>query len=93
MAEEEGRGLRLDDWIGKKVTANIITEPTDDPAELVSIEGFLEGVDPMGIIVLFGRGAVSTEGGTESIQPDVPLHIFYSWRRIRSVERIEGEAE
>ena len=89
---EEGKGLRLEDWIGKKVTANIFAVPTDNyPAELASIEGFLEGVDPMGIIVLFGRGGVSTEGGTEILEPDVPLHIFYPWRRIRSVERAEVE--
>ena len=91
MADED-KGLRLEDWIGKRVTVNILTEPADDPADgPVEIEGFLEGVDPMGIIVLFGQGDVQTERGPVGDQPDVPRHVFYPWRRIRSVERIEGE--
>ena len=84
-------GLRLEDWINDKVTVNILAKPADDPDELVGIEGFLEGVDPHGLIVLFGWGDVQTERGPGSDQPDAPRHVFYPWRRIRSVERIEGE--
>ena len=50
MAEE----LRLVDWIGKKVKVNLNNEAAvgvDDA--LIVVEGFLAGIDPMGIIVLF----------------------------------------
>jgi hypothetical protein len=87
-------GQRLEDWIEKRVTVNINMEPADDPDELiVEIEGFLQGVDPMGVIVLFGQGDVHMRPGPESAQPDVPRHVFYPWRRIQSIERIEGENE
>ena len=88
-------GLRLADWIGERVTVNILMEPVaDEPDELiVGVEGFLEGVDPVGIIVLFGRGDVHMRPGSGSAQPDVPRHVFYPWRRIQSIERIEGENE
>ncbi len=60
-------GLRLEDWIGKKVTVSLLMEPADDPEELiVQIEGFLEGVDPQGIIVLFGRGDVHMGPGPDA---------------------------
>ncbi len=86
---DEDKGLRLEDWIGKKVTVSLLTDPADAPEErVVQIEGFLEGIDPMGIIVLFGRGGVHT--GSVA-QPDVPRHVFYPWRRIQLVERIEGD--
>ena len=87
MADE---GLRLEDWLGKKVTVNILMEPADEPDErIVGIEGFLEGVDPHGIIVLFGSGDVHMKPGPGRAQPDVPRHVFYPWRRIQLVERIE----
>jgi hypothetical protein len=76
------------------VTVNINMEPADDPDELiVEIEGFLQGVDPMGVIVLFGRGDVHTRPGPGSAQPDLPRHVFYPWRRIQSIERIEERIE
>ncbi len=88
------KGLRLEDWIEKKVTVSILMEPVDAPGELiVQIEGFLEGVDPMGIIVLFGSGDVHMRPGPGRAQPDVPRHVFYPWRRIQLIERIEDENE
>ncbi len=90
MAEE---GLRLEDWIGKRVTVNINMEPVaDEPGDrIVGVEGFLQGVDPVGIIVLFGWGHVDMSPGPGRAQPDVPRHVFYPWRRIQLIERIEDE--
>lgn len=83
--------LRLEDWIGKRVTANILMEPAGEPDELIiGIECFLQGVDPQGIIVLFGPGDVDMRTGPGRAQPDVPRHVFYPWRRIQLIERIEG---
>ena len=86
-------GLRLDDWIGERVTVNILREPVGDPNDepIVEIEGFLEGVDPMGIIVLFGLGDVYAGSERDCAQPDVPRQVFYAWRRIQSIEHIKGE--
>jgi hypothetical protein len=90
MADER-EGLRLEDWIGEWVTVSLLMEPADTADErIVQIEGFLEGVDPMGIIVLFGRGDVHMEPRPGRTQPDVPRHVFYPWRRIQLVERIKG---
>lgn len=83
--------LRLEDWIGKRVTVSILMEPADEPDErIVGIECFLQGVDPQGIIVLFGLRDVNMRPGPGRAQPDVPRHVFYPWRRIQLIERIEG---
>ena len=85
-------GLRLEDWIGKWVTVNILRRPgADSDEKTVGIEGFLEGVDPMGVIVLFSVGDVQTSRGRVG-QPDLPpRHVFYPWRRIQLIERVENE--
>jgi hypothetical protein len=94
-ADKMAERLRLEDWIGKRVTVNLdrgpATEPFDD---LVGIEGFLEGVDPMGIILLFSPRDVVDERGPARPPPDIPpRHVFYPWLRVQLIERIEAEGE
>ncbi len=88
-------GLRLEDWIGKMVTVNLHRGQAATPNdELISIEGFLQGVDPSGIILLFDPMAVSGKRGRARSRPEdaTPRYVFYPWRRVELIERIE-EAE
>ncbi|MDP9477349.1 MAG: hypothetical protein M3R38_16985 [Actinomycetota bacterium] len=90
-------GLRLEDWIDKKVTVNILRTPSDDPDEegqgpYVGIEGFLNGVDPMGIILLFDpQDVVERRGPVRPLTVTSPRHVFFPWSRIHLVERIEDK--
>lgn len=89
-------GLRLEDWIGKRVTVNIDRGPgTTRDDRVVGVEGFLEGVDPMGIILLFSLQDVVTSGGRRARpHPDAPpRHTFYPWRRVELIERVEEESQ
>ncbi len=91
MAED---GLSLEDWIGKRVTVNILMDPAGEPGELiVGIEGYLQGVDTAGIIVLFGSGDVHMMTKPGRAQPDVPRYVFFPWQRIQLIERIEVKNE
>lgn len=88
-------GLRLEDWIGKRVTVNLLRGPAADPDDaIIGVGGFLEGVDPMGIIVLFSPQDVAGKRGPAHSHPDTPpRHVFYPWRRVELIERIEAENE
>lgn len=108
-------GLRLEDWIGKRVTVNLYStaevvrkntvikgmdvvseeETTSDRPLIIAVEGFLEGVDLSGVIVLFDpeRDVSNQRGRVRSTGPEQsPRHVFYPWQRVSLVERIE-EAE
>jgi hypothetical protein len=89
------KGLRLEDWIGKRVTVNILRNPTREPDEhgpILGVEGFLEGVDPMGVIVLSSPRDVYGRRGMVAPQTELkPRHVFYPWQRVDLIERIEGE--
>lgn len=94
MAEDGAKGLKLEDWLGERVTVNILMDPAGEPGELITgIECFLQGVDPEGIIVLFGAGDVHMMTRPGRAQPDVPRYVFYPWRRIQLIERIEPKNE
>jgi len=108
-------GLRLEDWIGERVTVNVYTaaegssresvvegaevvsdvEKTSERMEVVGVEGFLEGVDPHGVIVLWDpRDAATRLGPLSSPDPENrPRHLFFPWQRISVVEHIVPEAE
>ncbi len=108
-------GLRLEDWIGKRVTVNVyITEEVNtrervlEGAEVVSddtttterksvvgVQGFLEGVDPNGVILLFDpRDVASRRGPRPSPDPEnAPRHVFFSWQRVSLIEHIGSEPE
>jgi len=98
-------GLRLEDWIGKRVTVNVYSTEEVNTRErvlegaerktVVGVQGFLEGVDPNGVIVLFDpRDVASRRGPLLSPDPEnLPRHVFFSWPRISLIERIEYEAE
>ncbi len=88
-------GLRLEDWIGKRVTVNLHRGAVADRGDaLVTVEGFLEGVDPMGIIVLFSPRDVAGRRGPAHPPPSMPpRYVFYPWRRVELVERIEDDNE
>jgi hypothetical protein len=87
----------LEDWIGKRVTVNLDRGPvkrTDPDNPIVAIEGFLQGVDPMGVIVLFDPQDVSGRQGRARPRPDMsPRYVFYPWRRVELIERIEQTDE
>ncbi len=70
-------------------------ETISEKTEVVGIKGFLEGVDPNGVILLFDpRDAASRLGPRPSPDPkNTPRHVFYPWRRISLIERIEHEQE
>ena len=105
-------GLRLEDWIGKRVTVNrystaevvkkntvikgmnIVSEEetTSDKPLIIAVEGFLQGVDLSGVIVLFdpGRDVSSQRGRVRSTGPEqAPRYVFYPWQRVSLIERIE----
>jgi hypothetical protein len=86
-------GLRLEDWIGKEATVNLHKGPAAEPDnELVAIEGILEGVDPMGVIVLFSSRAVAGKRGRALPPQDMPArYVFYPWRGVELVERVEAK--
>jgi hypothetical protein len=92
-------GMRLEDWIGETVTLNILREPvtTSDPdEEIVTIIGFLQGVDPSGVIVLFDPTSdVVGELGRDLTRPrdPAPRYVFYPWRRVTLIERPEKVEE
>jgi hypothetical protein len=68
---------------------------TTERKTVVGVQGFLEGVDPNGVIVLFDpRDVASRRGPLLSPDPEnLPRHVFFSWPRISLIERIEYEAE
>lgn len=108
-------GIRLDDWIDKRVTVNVYTTEevntrdrvlkgadvvSDETTSaerriIVEVRGFLAGVDPNGVIVLFDPRDVSSHRGLlPSPDPEnKPRYVFFSWPRISLIERIEHEAE
>ena len=86
-------GLRLKDWIGKWVTVNIVTNPTGNPGERAAgISGSLEGVDPMGVIILFDPQDAAVAPGQE-VPPEVtePRHVFHPWHRVHLIEHTEAK--
>jgi hypothetical protein len=109
-------GLRLEDWIGKRVTVNLYStadvarkttvikgmdivseeETTSDRPLIIAVEGFLEGVDLSGVIVLFdpGRDVSSQRGQVRSAGPEQsPRYVFYPWQRVSLIERIKEPDE
>ena len=93
MAEE---GVRLEDWIGDMVTAEIVREPFTDPADaILTITGLLRGVDPSGVILLFYPTDVP-EGLGSDLSPHeayATRYAFYPWRRVASIGRPEEPQE
>ena len=65
MAEEHKRThRRLEDWIGERVTVNLLRgpfAPADDA--IVGVGGTLEGVDPMGGFLLYSPHDVAGKQG------------------------------
>jgi hypothetical protein len=97
MSEESKRRaglMRLEDWLDERITVNLNRGSRPDPPseedeeELVEVEASLEGVDTMGVIVHFSP----SRDVSGSQDPDMrPRYVFYPWRRIESIERIEAE--
>jgi hypothetical protein len=91
--DHEQAHRRLEDWIGERVTVNLLRgphAPSDDA--IVAVVGALEGVDPMGIILLYSPHDVSTKRGRAQPPADMPpRRAFFPWRRIELIER--GEIE
>jgi hypothetical protein len=94
-------GARLEDWIGEMVAVNILREPltTSDLEEaIVTITGFLRGVDPSGIILHFYPADVPGDLGSDlaALEEEPtrykPRYAFYPWRRITLISRPD-EAE
>lgn len=94
MAEEQNNtDLRLEDWIGERVTVNLLRGPAAAPgAELMGIRGTLVGVDPMGIILLFDPRDVYVNRQRAAPPPNMgPRKTLFPWRRIELIELLEAE--
>jgi hypothetical protein len=98
-------GLRLEDWIGKRVTVNVYfmaesayrltgSEGAEaEPLLVAGVTGFLQGIDAAGVIVLYDPvvDAPTGRGALSSASPEnAPRHAFFPWQRISVIERIEG---
>jgi hypothetical protein len=62
---------------------------------ILEVDGFLEGVDPSGVIVLFDPRDVRRQPGGERphARPELPpRHVFYPWQRVSLIQRIEEAA-
>lgn len=70
---------------------NLHRGPAAEPDnEYVAVEGILEGIDPMGVIVLFRPQDVVGKRGRALAPADMsPRYVFYPWRRIELIERVE----
>jgi hypothetical protein len=109
-------GLRLEDWIGKKVLVAIYSreevisreqtilgmevvsdeERVFERSSVLEVEGFLEGVDLSGVIVLFDPSAVVRQPGGEAPYARFelrPRHVFFPWQRVSLIQRIEEPEE
>ena len=94
MAEEQNpTNLRLEDWIGQRVTINLQRGPTATPGdELLGVGGTLEGIDPRGVIVLYCPRDVWGKKGHAHAPLDMPPRkAFFPWRRVELIERAEVE--
>jgi hypothetical protein len=113
---EGTEGLRLEDWIGKKVTVAVYSreevtsrertiigmevvadeESVSERPVVLEVEGFLEGVDPNRVIVLFDPGDVVRQrgGGAPYARAELrPRHVFFPWQRVSLIQRIEETKE
>ena len=71
-------------------------ESVSEREGLVGIEGFLQGVDPNGVIVLFDpqKDVTSQRGQVRRTGPELsPRYVFYPWQRVSLIERIAHETE
>ena len=94
MAEEHKRThRRLEDWIGERVTVNLLRgpfAPADDA--IVGVGGTLEGVDPMGGFLLYSPHDVAGKQGQATPLADIPTwRAFFPWRQIELIEHLEIE--
>ena len=55
---------------------------------VLGVEGFLAGVDPNGVIVLFDPRDVVGERGPVYRAELPPRYVFYPWQRISLIERV-----
>jgi hypothetical protein len=86
---EKRGGLALENWIGKRVILNLHRGPAAaEDEDTVEIPGVLEGVDSMGIILLFYADDVRGKGGRRGmVPPDFPPGlVFFPWRRVEFVQ-------
>ena len=87
--------MRIGSGRGLASTEVVSDETTSHRQLILGVSGFLEGVDPNGVIVLFDPRDVASQGGPlPSADPENrPRHVFFSWQRISLIERIEHEVE
>ncbi len=86
----EARGLDRQESNRQAPSAPVLE--SDEHGPILGVEGFLEGVDSMGIIVLSSPRDASGRRGLLDPRTDMPpRHVFYPWPRVHLIERSEAE--